>query len=192
MSPSLCRSLRALSPSNAAVSLSKTATSILSIDSSPFPVLLHVVHELEQILAGEVLARNNDCRGMRGEADRLEIAFGIVLHIRGEPRRRHKCAHPAGKEGISIGIRRRYARASDRAARAAYVLDDQCLPQDFSHLIRHDASHHIARTASGERHYHRDGFGRITAPLREPCCGNDSKGAEADEPNQHNPFYTQY
>src|SRR6202048_315112 len=41
MSPSLCRSLRALSPSNAAVALSKTATSILSIDSSPSrPVIL--------------------------------------------------------------------------------------------------------------------------------------------------------
>jgi hypothetical protein len=32
---------------------------------------------------------------MRGEADRLEIAFGIILHIRSEHRRRHMGSHAA-------------------------------------------------------------------------------------------------
>ena len=45
-------------------------------------VLLQVVDEFAQVVGRKILARDDDGRRMRGEADRLEIARGVVFQVR--------------------------------------------------------------------------------------------------------------
>ena len=65
-------------------------------------------------------------------------------------------SHAAGEQRVAIGRRCGDARASERAARAADVLDDQLLAERCSHLLGHDARDHVARASGGERHHHGD------------------------------------
>src|SRR4051812_26853161 len=44
-------------------------------------VLFQVVDELAQVLGGKILLRDNDGGRMGGEADRLEVALGIILYV---------------------------------------------------------------------------------------------------------------
>jgi hypothetical protein len=61
--------------------------------------------------------------GMRSEADRLEVARGVVFQIRREHRRGDMRSHAARQQGIAVQRRRCDARASERAAGAADILD---------------------------------------------------------------------
>src|SRR5262245_27482479 len=73
-----------------------------------------------------------------------------------------------------------HARATDRTAAAADVLDHQGLPKDLSHLVGHDAGHHVARTTGGEWHHYIDGSDRIAifCPIPWHDTGYNRRNAE--------------
>ena len=93
-------------------------------------------------------------------------------------------SHAAGEQCVSVGIRRRHARAADRAAATTDVLDDQGLPQNLSHLVGDDARHNIARTSGGKRHHHGDRSCRITVPLHKRRRDTEADGGDAEESNE--------
>src|SRR5215204_1373089 len=92
--------------------------------------------------------------------------------------------HTAGEQRVSVGMRRRHARATDRAAAAADVLDDQRLPENLSHLVGDHARHHVARTASGERHHHSDRSDGIAIPCPIPCHNTSRDRRNAQESSE--------
>jgi hypothetical protein len=71
-------------------------------------------------------------------------------------------------------MRRGHARASDRAAGTADILDHHGLAKDLPHLLRYDAGDDIARTAGREGHDHGDGSRGIALSLRIPRSGTQS------------------
>src|SRR5262245_14509588 len=89
-------------------------------------------------------------------------------------------SHAAGKQCVSVRMRRRHASAADRAAAAADVLDDQGLPKNVSHLLGNDARHHVAWAAGGERHHYSDRSDRIATfiPMPRPKAGCHRGNAE--------------
>ena len=120
-------------------------------------VRFQIVHEFPQILGREIFLRDDHSGRVGGQADRLEIALGIVSHTRRENRRRDVRSHTAGEQRIAVGLRRCYARAADSTAGAANVLDHHGLAEDLPHLVGDDARHDVARAPGGEGHHHRDG-----------------------------------
>jgi hypothetical protein len=60
------------------------------------------------------------------------------------------------------------------------MLDDHGLPEDFPHLLGHNARHDIARTAGGEGHHHRDGSQRIALRLRVKWRRKQTQDRDAD------------
>jgi hypothetical protein len=124
-------------------------------------VLLHVLHELFQVLGRKVLAGDHDRGCMRGESDWREITFGIVLDAWREHRRGDVRAHAACEQGIAVRRRRCDARAADRAAGAADILDHHLLAERFRHAFRDDARDHVARSAGREGHHDRDRPGGV-------------------------------
>ncbi len=133
-----------------------------------------------QILGWEILVGDDHGRRMRCEADRLEIALGVVFHVGREHRSGDMGARAAREQGITIRVRGRDARAADRASSAANVLDDEGLPHNFPHLLGDDASHDVAWAAGRERHDHRDGSRGITLRARAEWRGKQTKGCDAD------------
>src|SRR5262249_5343710 len=89
-------------------------------------------------------------------------------------------SHAAGKQCVSVRMRRRHTSAADRAAAAADVLDDQGLPKNVSHLLGDDARHDVAWTAGGERHHYSDRSDRIATSFSMPRhkAGCDRRNAE--------------
>src|SRR4030081_385461 len=79
-------------------------------------VLFQVVDEFAQVLGGKIFLRDNDGGRMGGEADRLEVALGIILYVGREHGSGDMGSHAAREQRVAVGMRRSYARASDRAA----------------------------------------------------------------------------
>jgi hypothetical protein len=94
---------------------------------------------------------------MRSEADRLEVARGVVFQIRREHRRGDMRSHAARQQGIAVQRRRCDARASERAAGAADILDRHLVAKRPAHMVGHDPRHHVTWAAGGEGHHHRNG-----------------------------------
>ena len=139
--------------------------------------------EFLQVLCGEILPRDNDCRGMGGEADRHEVGDGIVFEVRRQHRSCDMRAHRRGKQRIAVGCGSRDARAADRATGAADVLDDDGLAQDLRHLVGDDARHDVAGAAGRERHDHRDRPGGIVLRACLPGNAGQYHGNRASSPN---------
>ncbi len=140
-------------------------------------VLLQIGHELRHRLGGKIIARGDHRRGVRGEADRLEVLRGIVFEIRREHRRGHVRSHAAGEQGVAVRRCGGDARAAERAAGAADILDHQLVAERPAHMVGDDARHHVARPAGRERHHHGDGARRIALcrsryrrGRQEACC----------------------
>ena len=144
-------------------------------------VLFQIGDELAQVLGGEILLRDDDGWRMSGEADRLEVALGIVFHVGREHRSGDMGSHAAGEQRVAVGMRRCHPRASDRAAGAADILDHHGLAEDFAHLLRHDAGDDVARTAGREGHHHGDGPRRIALRPRVPRGGTQGQGREPEQ-----------
>ena len=83
-------------------------------------------------------------------------------------------AHAAREQGVAVRVRGGHPRAADRAARAANILDDHGLSEDFSHLLGHDARHDVTGAAGGERHDHCDGPRRIALRARTEWYGKQT------------------
>ena len=130
--------------------------------------LLHLVAVLLQVgdeflgspWPGNPCVATIDGGRMRGVADRLK-SCGIIFQVRREHGRGNMRAHAAGKQGVAVRRRRRDARAAERAAGAADILDHQLLAERLAHMLGDDPRDHVARAAGGERHHHRDGPRRI-------------------------------
>jgi hypothetical protein len=88
--------------------------------------------------------------------------------------------HAAREQGVAVRVRGCHAGAADRTTSPADVLDHHRLPEDFPHLLRHDARHNIARTASGERHHYCDGSRWIALRVRVVEYGKQTQGRDAD------------
>jgi len=119
---------------------------------------------------------------MRHETDRHKIPHGIVFQVRSEYRRGHMRAHAAGKQRIAVGLRLRHTGAADRTAGAADILDHHGLPENFCHLVRHDARDDVTRTARGKRHDHGDRARRINLCLRDRRDGEKNRRCDTEQP----------
>ena len=147
-------------------------------------VVLQIGYEFRQVLGRKILSCDDHGRRVRGEADRNEIALGIVFQVRREHRGGDVGAHAAREQGVAVRRRGRHARAPDRAAGAADILDDHGLAEDFPHLLGHDARDDVARPAGRKRHHHRDGPRWVTLRVHAKRRGKDSGHRDADEPRQ--------
>ena len=145
------------------------------------PFCFQIGDELAQVLGGEILPRDDDGRRMGGEADRLEVALGIVFHVGREHGSGDVGSHAAGEQRVAVGMRRCHPRASDRAAGAADILDHHGLSEDLAHLLGHDAGDDVARAAGREGHHHRDGPRRIALRPRVPRGGTQGQGREPEQ-----------
>src|SRR5262245_57393060 len=81
-------------------------------------------------------------------------------------------------------MRCRDARAPDRTTAAADVLYNHGLTENCSHLLGHDARHHIARTSGGERHHHGDRSCRVIVLWPRRRRDTDADGRDAEEANE--------
>ena len=80
-------------------------------------------------------------------------------------------AHASCEQRVAVRLRGRHARAADRTAGTADILDDHGLLEDFPHLLGDDARHDIARATSGKGHHNRDGSRRIALRVRAKWRG---------------------
>src|SRR3954469_13172026 len=147
-------------------------------------VLFQVVDEFAQVLGGKIFLRDNDGGRMGGEADRLEVALGIILYVGREHGSGDMGSHAAREQRVAVGMRRSYARASDRAAGTADILDHHGLAEDLPHLLRYDAGDDIARTAGREGYDHVDRPGRVALRPGVPEDGTQGQRREPEPPQR--------
>jgi len=94
------------------------------------------------------------------EADHLERGLRIVAQVVVQ-RGGRRDALMMKQERIAVGIGLGHALGSDRAARAADVLDDDLLPERAPHVLSQQTCDRVGRPACGEWNNERDRFRRI-------------------------------
>jgi hypothetical protein len=134
---------------------------VKNIEPTRGVVSLHIVHELLEVISGEVLLGRNDKRERRHLADRLEVLVRLVGEVRIERDGRGVRTHLAHQDGVAIGLGAHGAGRAGGAAGARHVLNDHLLAERARHVVGDDARGNVGRAARRERHDQRDRARRI-------------------------------
>ena len=121
-----------------------------------------------RLLAGQILAGQQDARRLRNQADRLEIGHRIVERPLVERLAVGVGAGIADQHRVAVGRGLGDALAADGAGRGADIVDHDRLAEDLAHMLRLDARAHVDAATGGERNHERDRPGR---PILRAGCG---------------------
>ena len=125
-------------------------------------VRLRVGDELGERVGGEILARDQDARGIRHQADEREVGCRVVERIFVEDLVLREVGEAAEQERIAVGRGLHHAVRAGHAAGAADVLDDHLLAEHAAQAGGEDAPDRVDRAARRIGHHHGD---RTRRPL---------------------------
>src|SRR3954464_12932253 len=149
-------------------------------------VLFRVVDEFAQVLGGKIFLRDNDGGRMGGEADRLEVALGIILYVGRK--------HGSGNMGS-------HAPGCAAATRALPIVPPApptfSITMDWPRIFPICSVTMRATTSLGpppgtgphpvmgrEGHAHGDGSGRVALRPRVPEDGTQRQRREREPPQR--------
>jgi hypothetical protein len=131
--------------------------------------------ELAQIVGGKIRTGDENGGRERDQADRREVAHGIVGRVFVERLILRQHAGGAEQERVAVRGRACDPRRAGDAAGAGNILDHHLHAEALAHARRDDARDHVGRAAGRVRHDHTD---RPCRPLLRG--GRNDRGREQD------------
>src|SRR5262249_23840918 len=136
----------------------------------------------------KIFAGHDDGRRVRGETNRLEVAFGVILDIWREHRRSDMRSHATSQQSIAVRLRGGDARAAQCATSTTNVLNDHLLAKRSAHMFSHNTRHDITRAAGWEWDNDSDGLRRISlckASVRHAAQSKNGEGHQTCDQRTH-------